>query len=68
MHKEKQEEAVQRRKEVYDRGKGNRQFKVGDLVLLRVPVMDLKLQDAWKGPYEVVERLGEVNYRIEDVE
>ncbi len=26
--------------------------------------MQCKLSDSWEGPYEVLERIGEVNYRI----
>ena len=63
----KQEVAIAKRKESYDRGKCLRSFDVGTLLLLRVPGFDLKLQDAWKGPYKIIERLGEVNYRVDDL-
>ena len=61
----KQEVAIAKRKESYDRGKCLRSLDVGTLILLRVPGFDLKLQDAWKGPYKIIKRLGEVNYRVE---
>ena len=54
----KQEVAIAKRKESYDRGKCLRSLDVGTLVLLRMPGFDL---DAWKGPYKIIERLGEVN-------
>ena len=63
----KQEVAITKRKESYDRGKCLRSLDVGTLVLLRMPGFDLKLQDAWKGPYKIIEQLGEVNNRIEDL-
>ena len=63
----KQEMAIAKRKESYDRGKCVRSLDVGTLVLLRLPGFDLKLQDAWKGPYKMIEQLGEVNYRVEDL-
>ncbi len=47
-----------------NRGCKTREFVVGDLVLCRVPGMQCKLSDSWGGPYEVLERIGEVNYRI----
>ena len=63
----KQEVVIAKRKESYDRGKCFRSLDVGTLILLRVPGFDIKLQDAWKGPYKAIERLGEVNYRVEDL-
>ena len=63
----KQEVAITKRKESYDRGKCLRSLDVGTLVLLRVPGFDLELQDAWKGPYKIIEWLGEVNYRVENL-
>ncbi len=33
-------------------------------MLYRVPGMTCKLADSWEGPYKVLERKGEVNYRI----
>ncbi len=47
-----------------NRGTKLRVFKVGELVLYRVPGMTCKLADSWEGPYKVLERKGEVNYRI----
>ncbi len=47
-----------------NRGCKTREFVVGDLVLYRIPGMQCKLSDSWEGPYEVLERIGEVNYRI----
>ena len=69
MARLKQEVAIAKRKETYDRViEGSvRSLDVGTLVLLRVPGFVLKLQDFWKGPYKIIEWLGEVNYRVEDL-
>ncbi len=48
----------------FNRGTKLREFKVGSLVLYRVPGMFCKLADSWEGPYKVIERKGEVNYKI----
>ncbi len=47
-----------------NRGCKTREFVVGDLVLYRIPGMKCKLSDSWEGPYEVLQRVGEVNYKI----
>ncbi len=47
-----------------NRGTKLREFKSGELVLYRVPGMSCKLSDSWEGPYKVIERMGEVNYKI----
>ncbi len=41
-----------------------RSFKVGDQVLYRIPGLSSKLSDSWEGPYDIVEKFGDVNYRI----
>nr|KAG5692882.1 hypothetical protein BaRGS_002317 [Batillaria attramentaria] len=41
-----------------------RHFPVGSRVLLLLPTKRNKLEMAWQGPYEVVERAGEADYRI----
>ena len=48
----------------YDRKAKPRKLEVGSMVLLRVPVICGKLNDAWDGPYEVHKRVGEVNYEV----
>jgi len=39
-------------------------LNIGDCVLLLLPTENNKLTLAWRGPYEVVKRVGEVDYRI----
>nr|KAG5697202.1 hypothetical protein BaRGS_028938 [Batillaria attramentaria] len=41
-----------------------RHLPVGSRVLLLLPTKRNKLEMAWQGPYEVVERAGEADYRI----
>ena len=48
----------------FDRKTVPRSFQVGDQVLLLLPLKKNKLEIAWQGPYEVVERCGPCDYRI----
>nr|KAG5692640.1 hypothetical protein BaRGS_003530 [Batillaria attramentaria] len=48
----------------FDRKAKPRYFAVGSRVLLLLPGKKNKLEMAWQGPYEVIERVGEVDYRI----
>ncbi len=47
-----------------NRGCKTREFVAGDLVLYRIPRMQCKLSDSWEGPYEVLQKVGAVNYKI----
>jgi hypothetical protein len=49
---------------VYNRGAQLRIFQPGDLVLVLIPMAECKFLAKWQGPYEVVDRVGEVNYRV----
>ncbi|KAJ8351713.1 hypothetical protein SKAU_G00231890 [Synaphobranchus kaupii] len=49
---------------VYNRRAQPREFAPGDRVLMLVPTMECKFLAKWHGPYEVIEKVGEVNYRI----
>uniref|UniRef100_A0A8C5PVR5 Integrase catalytic domain-containing protein n=1 Tax=Leptobrachium leishanense TaxID=445787 RepID=A0A8C5PVR5_9ANUR len=49
---------------VYNRSAKVRTFNPGDRVLVLVPTVESKFLAQWKGPYEVVEQIGEVNYRV----
>ena len=49
---------------VYNRGAQPREFQVGEKVLVLVPTVECKFLARWQGPYEVIERMGEVNYRV----
>ena len=49
---------------VYNRGAQLRIFRPGNLVLVLIPTAECKCLAKWQGPYEVVDRVGEVNYRV----
>ena len=63
--RERGEEASKKRKEHFDKKTVDRVLEVGDLVLCRVPGMAHKLEEAWHGPYKVVERLNRVDFRVD---
>ena len=48
----------------YDRRAKPRSFKVGDKVLLLLPTDSNKLLLQWRGPFEIVEVLNRVDYRV----
>lgn len=58
-------EARQKYKRRYDRRARDRQFKVGDKVLVLLTDDSNKLLMQWKGPYEIVERVGRNDYRLQ---
>jgi len=41
-----------------------RRLNIGDSVVLLLPTENNKLTLAWRGPYEIVERVSEVDYRM----
>ena len=49
---------------VYNRGAQLRIFRPGEMVLVLIPTAECKFLAKWQGPYEVVDRVGEVNYRV----
>ena len=51
-------------KRQYDQKAGKRQLKVGNKALVLLPTDKNKLLMGWKGPYEVVEKLSPLDYRI----
>lgn len=40
------------------------EFQPGDRVVVLVPTVECKFLATWQGPYEIIERVGEVNYRV----
>ncbi len=56
--------AREKRKERKKDVKGVRVFEVGAKVMYRIPGRLNKLSDSWDGPFVVLQRVGEVNYRI----
>jgi len=58
-------EKVQKIKQTYyNRRARERRLNIGDSLLLLLPTENNKLTLAWRGPYEVVEKVGEVDYKI----
>ena len=51
-------------KKYYNRKSRRRHLKVGSKVLVLLPTKTNKLLMSWKGPYEVVEKLSVLDYRI----
>uniref|UniRef100_A0A8C1GXK8 Gypsy retrotransposon integrase-like protein 1 n=1 Tax=Cyprinus carpio TaxID=7962 RepID=A0A8C1GXK8_CYPCA len=60
-HMKRAQEAQAR---VYNRGAQLREFQPGEKVMVLVPTHECKFLAKWHGPYEVVERVGPVNYKI----
>jgi hypothetical protein len=56
--------AQQAQARVYNRGARVRNFRPGDQVLVLVPTSECKFLAKWQGPYEVIEAVGPVNYKV----
>ena len=54
-----------RQKTWYDKKARVREFEPGDPVLVLLPTASSKLLAQWQGPYQVVRRMGKVNYLID---
>jgi len=59
-----QSRKVEQRKQRHDRGTKLRECEVGEMVLEWIASMRNKLEEAWRGPSRILERLREVNYRV----
>ncbi|KAJ8349857.1 hypothetical protein SKAU_G00249870 [Synaphobranchus kaupii] len=64
MVREHMAEAQTAQARVYNRGAQPREFAPGDKVLVLVPTSECKFLAKWNGPYEVMEKVGTVNYRV----
>ena len=58
-------QAQQKQKTWYDKRARETQFEVGDKVLVLLPTRTEKLLAKWKGPYNVIRKVGKVNYELE---
>ena len=58
-------QAQERQKNWYDRNARVREFQPGDQILVLLPTATSKLLAQWQGPYEVVKRIGKVDYVID---
>uniref|UniRef100_A0AAQ4NYK4 Integrase catalytic domain-containing protein n=1 Tax=Gasterosteus aculeatus aculeatus TaxID=481459 RepID=A0AAQ4NYK4_GASAC len=63
MMREHMETTQRQQQASYNRSAQPREFKPGDKVLVLVPTVECKFLATWQGPYEVIERVGEVNYK-----
>ena len=64
LMRERGKSASEKRKLDFDRKTVDRKLEAGDQVLCRVPGMSHKLEEAWHGPYTVLEKVNRVDYRI----
>jgi hypothetical protein len=62
--REHMEKAQRAQAQVYNRGAQPWEFQVGDRVLALIPMAESKFLATWHRPYEVIEKLGPVNYRV----
>ncbi|XP_069371637.1 uncharacterized protein [Paralichthys olivaceus] len=62
--KEHMEKAQRDQSAAYNRPAQPREFQPGDRVLVLVPTVECKFLATWQGPYEVIEKVGEVNYKV----
>ena len=49
----------------YDKRAKSRKFDVGDKILLSLPTESNQLLLQWKGPYEIVEVINRMNYKVD---
>jgi len=64
MVREHMAEAQTAQARVYNRGAQPREFAPGGRVLVLVPTSECKFLAKWNGPYEILEKVGEVNYKV----
>ena len=64
VQRERMLKASKDRKQYFDKKAVRRVLTAGDLVLVRKPGLSSKLEESWHGPYKVLEKLNDVNYRI----
>ena len=58
------EKASKKHKIYYDSSAKERNMKVGDRVLILLPTDNNKLLMQWKGPFDVVGKVGQVDYKV----
>lgn len=62
--REHMRQAQDEQKHTYNRSVVIRVFQPGDRVLVLVPTVESKFLATWQGPYEIIERVGQVNYKV----
>ena len=64
MAKENLERASRRYRTYFNRKAKDRNMSVGEKVLVLLPTSNNKLLLQWKGPYQIVEKFGKMDYKI----
>ncbi|KAL7882906.1 hypothetical protein SRHO_G00005640 [Serrasalmus rhombeus] len=59
------EEAQRAQQRACNRPAQPREFQLGDRVLVLVPTTTCKFLATWQGPYTVREKVGPINYRLD---
>ena len=59
------EKARARQRKQYNRKTRDRLMKAGDKVLILLPTKSNKLLMQWKGPFDIIQRLGTMDYRVD---
>ena len=62
---EREKKAKAKMKLAYDKHAREKVFEVGEEVLVRRPGLKRKLGDSWDGPYKIVEKISNLNYKID---
>ena len=62
--KEKLTSSQRVQKQWYDRNSRDRTFDPGDQVLILLPTSSNKLLAQWQGPYEIIKKMGKVDYMV----
>jgi len=67
LAKEQLAETQKKNQKYYNRRSRNRELQQGDLVLLLLPTERNKLTLSWRGPFTVVGKVGNVDYKVKMV-
>ncbi len=51
-------------KKTYDKSENHKDFPLGSMVLIRELHITERMEDSWKGPYEVTHKASSLNYKI----
>ncbi|KAJ8346383.1 hypothetical protein SKAU_G00277840 [Synaphobranchus kaupii] len=65
--REHMRQAQEAQARLYNREAQVREFQPGDKVLVLVPTQECKFLAKWHGPYEVVEKITPVNYKVQEL-
>ncbi|CAH1243923.1 GIN1 [Branchiostoma lanceolatum] len=62
---QQQETTQKKSKAWYDKTARDREFSVGDQVLVLLPSATSKLQRQWRGPYTIMQKMNSVDYKVD---